>query len=290
MLMLQTSKPHVQASQKMTSQDSLLRESTLQESLLRDFHAHSTFCDGGATLEEMVRAAVAKGMDSLGFSEHGHTYFDDSYCLSVQATEEYRQQVAQLKEEWRGSIRILCGTERDFFSDDPFGGFDYTIGSVHYVQTESGIFPVDESPEDLKWLVNSHFGGDFYALAEEYFRCVAQVVETTRADVIGHFDLIAKYNQQEQLFDESNERYWKAATKAIDALIPLGKPFEINTGAFFKGYRDQPYPSMPLLRYIAENGGRVILSSDSHCTESLCYGFEQWGGLARELGLEFCTF
>ena len=38
--------------------------------MIQNLHSHTTFCDGKNTPEEMVRAAIALGMDSLGFSGH----------------------------------------------------------------------------------------------------------------------------------------------------------------------------------------------------------------------------
>ena len=47
-----------------------------------DFHVHTTFCDGQASPEEMVRAALEQGMDAIGFSGHSRTAFDESWCMS----------------------------------------------------------------------------------------------------------------------------------------------------------------------------------------------------------------
>ena len=55
-----------------------------------------------------------------------------------------------------------------------------------------------------------------------------------------------------------------------------GVPFEINTGAISKGYRTEPYPAKNIRDYIRQQGGRFILSSDSHRTDTLCYGFEEY--------------
>ena len=43
----------------------------------RNLHTHSTFCDGKNTPEEMVRAAIAKGFDAIGFSSHFSLPEDD---------------------------------------------------------------------------------------------------------------------------------------------------------------------------------------------------------------------
>jgi len=71
----------------------------------------------------------------------------------------------------------------------------------------------------------------------------------------------------------------------VEALIPYGKPFEINSGAISRGWRTTPYPAPEILRFIKERGGHILLSSDSHAKETLRYRFDA----SRELALA-CGF
>ena len=48
---------------------------------LADFHAHTCYCDGDNTPEEMVRSAAEKGLAAFGLSGHGYTTYDESYCM-----------------------------------------------------------------------------------------------------------------------------------------------------------------------------------------------------------------
>lgn len=241
-----------------------------------DFHIHTTFCDGTDSAEDIVREAIRKKMKRLGFSGHSYTFFDESYCMSKSGTEEYKAEINRLKEEYRADIDILCGIEQDFYSKEPTDGYDYVIGSVHYIKKNGEYFPVDESAEILLNAAKKHYGGDMYALAEDYFETVSQAAEKTNADIIGHFDLIAKFNETHNLFDEKNQRYTAAYKKAVDKLLAYNIPFEINTGAISRGYRKTPYPNTDILKYIREKGGKTILSSDSHSKETLCFGFDKY--------------
>ena len=253
-----------------------------------DFHVHTTFCDGKDSAEDMVLAAIKLGMKKLGFSGHSYTPFDEEPCMSPEDTQLYKQEISRLKAKYRGQIEILCGTECDYYSDIDAKSYDYVIGSVHYLKC-SGVFRhVDNTPEMLKAAIDESFGGDAYALVEHYYSLVADVVRKTNANVIGHFDLVVKLNAGGSFFDEDNPRYIDAALSAANALLKTGRPFEINTGAVSKGYRDFPYPSLRILKYIAEHGGSVVLSSDSHKKETLMYGFTEYEELARSLGLRVC--
>ncbi|MGX8704670.1 MAG: hypothetical protein ACSW8H_09525, partial [bacterium] len=79
-----------------------------------------------------------------------------------------------------------------------------------------------------------------------------------------------------KLFDEGHPRYVAAWQKAADKLIATGVPFEINTGGMSRGWRTDTYPAKPIRDYIAAHGGRFILSSDSHSTETLCSQFDKY--------------
>lgn len=273
----------------------------------KDYHMHTTYCDGTTSAEEMVKEAVARGMEEIGFSGHSHTPFDESYCMMPETTEQYRQELLALREKYADQISIRIGLEMDCFSDADTRDFDYLIGSVHYIRVpdpsaeedakagdaatanlpegcfryedDEGAFiyiTMDETPEILEGAADAFFGGDMIALAERYFETVSDVPERTDCDFIGHFDLVTKFNEDGSLLDEEDPRYVAAWKKAVDKILLYDIPFEINTGAMAKGYRSQPYPAAPIRDYIREEGGRFILSSDSHRPGTLCYEFAEY--------------
>lgn len=251
---------------------------------LCDFHVHTNFCDGKDFPEDIVKEAIRLGMKRLGFSDHSFTEFDGDFCMTFDGTQSYKAEIRRLKEKYAGKIEILCGTEQDYYSDMPVNDYDYVIGSVHYVIIDGKYICVDHTPEIFAELIRM-CGDDPYAVAEKYFALVSDVVRKTDADIIGHFDLITKFNEDGKFFDEDNPRYVMAWKSAADSLLKTGKPFEMNTGAISRGWRKSPYPSEKILRYIADNNGTVILSSDSHSKENLMFKFSECEELVRRLGL-----
>lgn len=242
---------------------------------MRDLHVHTSFSDGRSTPEEVVQAAIAMGMTTLGFSDHSYTAFDRRYCIPKDRIPVYRAEIAALKEKYAGQIQILCGIEQDFWSEEPAEGYDYVIGSVHYIRCGNDFIPVDEGNSILLNGARKHFGGDVYALIEEYYQTVAQVVQKTGANIIGHFDLISKFNEDGTLFDDTHPRYVAAWQSAAEQLLKAGVPFEINTGAISRGYRTTPYPAGPIREFLRSRGAKLLLSSDSHRATTLCFGFDQ---------------
>ncbi len=247
-----------------------------------DLHTHTVFCDGENSAEEMVLAALEKGLRCLGFSGHSFTPHDVSYCMTEEATKAYRKEIARLKKKYAGKIRILRGIELDYYSPEDALRYDYAIASVHYVFKDGVYMPVDEMPNQAEG-VKKLFGGDFYAFAETYFETVGRYAERDDWDIVGHFDLLSKFNEREDIFDPRHPRYRAAWKKAADRLLPLGKPFEINTGAVSRGLRSEPYPSREIVNYLLENGARFVPDSDSHRRETLCFGFDSLAYLGDAL-------
>lgn len=250
-----------------------------------DLHIHTTWCDGKSTPEEVIKAAIDSGMDVIGFSSHSYTSFEP-YGLNPESEIQYRAEIAKLKIKYADKIKILLGIEQDDLSDYPASDeYDYIIGSVHCIPTEDEPLVTDHTPEILDEGVQKYFGGDYYAYAEKYFERLAKVVENTNADVIAHFDCLAKFNEKSNFFDEEDPRYVAAWKKAADELLKTGKPFEINTGAISRGWRTDAYPAKPIRDYLKEHGAKFILSSDSHTASTLECKFADYSDYLSEEAL-----
>lgn len=242
-----------------------------------NLHTHTCFCDGKDAPEELVKKAIDLGFSALGFSGHEYSINDEEFCMSREDTLRYRREVLRLKEAYRGQIDIYLGVERDYLGEGDDYPYDYIIGSVHYALAKDGMpVCVDKSEQDMVQNVARYFGGDYRAYVESYYSLVADVVRKTHCDIVGHFDLVTKFNEGCKYFDEEADWYKDAAISAL-AQVTAGekKPIvEINTGAMARGYRSKPYPADFILREIAKSGCPLILGSDCHDKEQLDFGFK----------------
>ncbi len=252
-------------------------------------HTHTTYCDGKNTAREMVEAAVAKGFVSLGFSGHSPMKDKNSWTMSPDDVDSYKAEIAALKEEYRDKIDILCGIELDADYDgvDP-EDFDYVISSVHQLKKEGRAFDVDHTAAILQNMVDGLYGGSFTKMSRCYFDLLADFVAGTKTDVVGHLDLITKFNVDTPLFDEGDPEYRRAATDCVDRIL-AARPdvlFEVNTGAMYRVGKKVPYPAEFILRHIYEKGGKITLTSDSHRTEAIDFGFKEATDFIRKCGFE----
>lgn len=258
--------------------------------ILQNLHTHTVYGDGKNTAEEMVLGAVRAGFGALGFSEHSPfppSGQHDGWSMLPENEEAYRGEVLSLREKYRGKLDIFLGLEQDIDSLPPKQPYDYLIGSIHNVRIAQDRFlPVDESSEAFQRYAREHFGGDCLAFAEAYYRQEAEIVDKTGCQVVGHFDLVTKFNEGGRLFDESCPRYVDAAMGALEAVLKRDVIFEINTGAISRGYRTIPYPASFLLKAIREKGGRVCITSDSHSAATITYAFAEAAELAASCGFQ----
>lgn len=254
--------------------------------ILSNVHTHSVYCDGKNTPEEMVLAAISSGFSSLGFSGHAYTPHDDSYCMSPEATLKYIDEVNSLKEKYKDQIEIYLGCECDLYSLIEREKYDYIIGSVHYVKAPDGsLHSVDHTESIMVDTVNKYFNSDFYSYIKAYYEAIAQIGKLS-PHIVGHFDLVVKFNEGNRYFDENSKEYLDLAYSAMDAIIPCCDLFEVNTGAISRGYKSTPYPHMALLKRLCEKGARITLTSDCHDADFLDCNFCESTEILKQAGFK----
>ncbi len=237
---------------------------------MTNYHTHSTFCDGGDSPEAMVAAAVDRGFSAIGFSSHSDMLADPA---------AYRAEIRRLADVYAGRIRVLLGLEAELakpYSRVP-GEYDYVIGSHHYITApDGGFFAFDHKPEILSVGVRDHFGGDSAAFVKAYYAALRSTLPLD-FEIVGHADLVRKFNTRHPFFDEGASWYRDELEKTADAIAASGKLVEVNTGAISRGWLDDAYPSPLFRRLLRERGVRFILSSDAHSAKALDCAFDRFG-------------
>lgn len=251
--------------------------------MLVNFHTHTTFCDGKHTPEEVILAAIEQGLETLGFSGHCMTPFDLSYCM--QDVAGYRKEVLRLKEKYRGQITILLGIEEDLHAQVDRSEYQYLIGSAHYLKCGERYCPVDDGHEKVLACIQTEFGGNPLSYARAYFEALCGYARARKPEIIGHFDLITKYDEEYlPPLLLGNPEYERMAAGYAREAAKSGCLFEVNTGAISRGLRKSAYPSAEILHALYKEGARIVLSSDSHSKDTLLFGLEEARALVREIG------
>lgn len=252
--------------------------------MLSNFHTHTNFCDGADSPEEIILYAIDSGFSALGLSGHAYTPYDLRYCMKN--TDGYISDVKRLKEKYKNKIQVYLGVEEDSFSFVNRADFDYIIGSCHYFCADEKYYPVDSNEDYFKRCLEL-FDYDIVKLANTYYGGFCQYIKNRKPDIVGHFDLITKFDEVNEPRFLSNDEYIKISEKYMLEAMKNDVVFEVNTGAISRGYRHFPYPNENLLFLLKKHSGKIILSSDSHKVGTLDFYFKETKEILRDIGFEY---
>jgi DNA polymerase (family 10) len=101
-----------------------------------DLHMHTIASDGRNTIEEMARAAQARGYEYIAITDHSATHGFGNH-VSPDELERQIERIAAVNEQLDG-IEVLAGTETNIlpdgspdYDDDLLSRLGWVIGSVH---------------------------------------------------------------------------------------------------------------------------------------------------------------
>lgn len=236
-------------------------------------HTHTVFCDGKNTMHEMAESAYQAGLDTLGFSGHSYVELDD-FGIKSETMGQYRSEAHRVKKLFEGKLAILCGIELDSCAPESFdlSGLDYIIGSAHEVKGDDGVvYIIDGTHERLVQAADYGFDGSIERLYTAYYDQFVTFLEKKKPTIVGHFDLITKFNEKHRIFDDNSSKYKDVAISMLDRVLKHDMVIELNVGAIARGYRTLPYPAGFLLERILQKNGRVIITTDAHSKATLTH-------------------
>lgn len=256
-----------------------------------NYHTHCRFCDGKGEPRVYVLEAINRGFTSLGFSSHAPLKEDNDWTLKDSNVQEYLDTINSLKEEFKDQITIHTGMEIDFYPDenrfDTFKKYnlDYSIGSVHMLKPDGfdKYYSVDESEEIFADVLNNVFGS-IEAFTREYYKTVRALVKQGGFDILGHIDLIKKFNKGNKFFLETEPWYIQEVIQTLDEIKDRNIIVEMNTGALSRGVQDTPYPSEWIIDECLKRDIKICLNSDVHAANNIeCY-FEESLNILQKCG------
>ena len=250
-----------------------------------DLHTHTHCSHGKNSPREMFAAALQRGLDIQGFSEHsprpaGYSYINEYRDQLVRLFPGYVEEVLALKREYPG--RVLLGMEMDWFdSERPFiekaitgYAFDYLIGSVHFL----GDWGFDANPRtwdqaSYEWCV-PHY--------KAYFATLTRMMESRLFNIAAHLDLI-------KIFSVEHFRRWlqedglQAVRRCLVALHQADMSLEVSSAGLRKPCREI-YPGPAIMDLAAELDLNLCFGSDAHQCAELGFAFDQLSNYAISFG------
>ncbi len=259
-------------------------------SIHSDCHLHSAYSgDSETSMEEMILQGIARGLNTMCFTEHMDYDYPDSPdgpgSIFLLNTDSYLYELARLKEKYQDKIRILFGVElglqphlmRQNAVYAKSYEFDFIIGSSHICNGKDPYYP-------------SFFEGrsDEEAYREYFMSILENIKKFSNFDVYGHLDYVVRYGANKDR-DYSYEKYKDILDAILELLLEKGKGIEINTGGIQKGMKDF-HPCMGILKRYHELGGEIItVGSDSHDAARVAASFDRATEVLKECGFRYYT-
>ncbi len=253
-----------------------------------NFHTHCTYCDGKSKLEEIILKAIKQNLRFLGFSSHfpvrteKHNFF---WTMKPENIRNYLDDLEELALKYQDKIYLFKGFETDFIEGELIPNreikdkynLDYQIASVHYLTNfASGkLFCADSHLEDYQRALAELYDNDYRKIVEHYLRNSEMMISQGEFEVIGHLDLFKKslakinpeYLKEGWYLDRMNDIL--NLIKKKDIII------EINTGGKARGYTDDFYPALEILKMAQAKDIKIMINSDSHHKDTLLAHFEE---------------
>ena len=234
-------------------------------------------------LAAVIETAIARGFSHYGLSEHcprdrAQDLYPEEHDLGpgglAAAFHSYTAEAFALRERYQDRIQLVVGFETERLPPDGWAArmqqlrasapFEYVVGSVHDVD---GTY-VDYKPEETAALAERLGGRD--VLHTRYFAAVADMVETLRPEIVGHLDLVRKFDGPQAGFSRAVQ---PAIERALEAVAAHGAVLDINCGAHRRGL-SPVYPLPDILARAARMGIAVTLGDDSHGVSSVGVGLD----------------
>ena len=161
-----------------------------------DLHTHTSLCGhASGAPEEYLRCAMERGLAWYGISDHfpAPGGYDEAFRMKPQDYPAYRDLVNSMREKAAQSgMQVLYGAEFDYVPGRmrevyellDREDFDYTIGSVHYVDD----FAFDDPDKLAEWSVR---GAD--AVWNRYGELLQEFVSSCSFQIMAHADLPKKF-------------------------------------------------------------------------------------------------
>lgn len=257
-----------------------------------NFHSHTQFCDGRASMEIMARSAVAAGMKHYGFSPHSPIPIPSPCNMLKVDVDVYLSEVERLKNlpELR-SCKFYAAMEVDYLGPEwgPANEYfktlplDYTIGSVHFIPSQKGEYvDIDGHFDSFARRMKQNFDGDIEYVVDTYYRQSLAMIEAGGFDILGHFDKVGLNANYYAPGIEDSSFYRSRVEGLVDVIIAHGCVVEINTKA--REQHERFFPGERYLHSLVDAGITLVVNSDAHHPERITASRDEAFEILKRLG------
>lgn len=263
--------------------------------MLTDYHLHLRTDEVGKAeeafthenVDRYLAAAEEQGIAELGVSEHLYRFAES---LAIWQHSYWQDQAVDELGAYCEFVRttpLRLGIEADYIrgAEDRIAtlldahGFDYVVGSVHYLGDLGAV-------DDQRYDVWSSFP-DADSLWQSYFEWQAELARSGLFDIVSHPDLVKIWGEDRPRPERDPRFHYEPF---VEAVAESGIAVEVSTAGLRKPV-GEIYPSRALAEMFVEAGAGFALSSDAHTPDQVGFGYEQAVEFLADLGVDrICVF
>ena len=273
--------------------------------MVLDHHVHTQFrsLPTGDAFDLADRAAE-KGIRVLGFAENFPLpasfaldvtwegtmppedlphYLDTALAIQVGKRSSGLEILVGVEVDWLPIYRREIGNRLDRLQDE----IDFRLLGIHYLGTQSISF-AKTVRDDLLFTRYGRAESPADEMFEENYGSLLNAVRTGLFDIVGHFDVIKKFDDRPG--SELAHRHRRSIEKVLDALAAQRRvPIEINVSGLDSYCRDI-FPSLPILEWAVDRGIPLTLGSDAATETHIGRHAEVVRSLLTHLGVSHLAF
>lgn len=232
-----------------------------------DYHVHSSFStDASAPMNEMIDAAIAKGISEIALTDHFDPHYPNPDFPFLIDFPVYYKTLSEAVSRYEGRIKVLKGVEigiqhGDILAECEAGAnafeYDFIIGAFHSAYNFTLY--------DNQYFKKRKSKDPFY----DYYAYMADCLAKYKAfDVLAHLNVIDRYADCVPDYTP----YTDIIENILKTLIENGKGLEFNTSSFRYGMGERTMPAKEILKLYRSLGGEIItVGSDAHNPQDVGY-------------------
>lgn len=228
-----------------------------------NYHTHSKYCGhASGEVEEYVKVAIERGIETLGFSCHVPYPFNNGYVsgyrIQLSDHEKYVNDVLNVREKYGDRINILLGYEAEYYP----AHFDDMLSLIRKYPVDYLILGQHDSDNEYDGVTN-HAPADDIALVVKYADTLCTAMRTGLYTYVAHPSLIT--------YNGSTDEYLEVMKRVCETSLETDTPLELNLLGLSE---ERPYPKNSFFSLVGEMGCKVVVGCDAHSPDRVAKPWE----------------
>jgi len=250
-----------------------------------DGHVHTSLCHHArGEMEDYVLSAIDRGLNKIIFLEHlevGIKYFESTWLTDADF-DYYHAEGMRLQDKYKNTLAIGLGVEvgynprclEEIQQKLSQHAWDRIGISYHFLEMDSGHYNM-VSRKQVNIDALDQFGMD--KVVSRYYQSLLEAVEKLPGHVLCHIDAVLRHHPRVLFTPE----HYSCIDELLKTVARKDMALEVNTSGYKT--KDEPYPSLTILKKAVNRKIPLVAGSDAHRPEDVGRYFDRLPELMEQL-------